>query len=159
MVKAQSSSHLMHQQHLIQLITFNFLETLSSLGMQSYTPAAFFTGLSSSPSPALGSWTSPISPCCLFGSCGFKYYLCVDDCETILPHWTSSLKSWLIHPTTYLAIPFEMLFRQTASQNEWAHNFPSQSILSIFSLVQTKNLRISVQFPQMYCLFPNIKWP
>nr|KAF6324798.1 hypothetical protein mMyoMyo1_008264 [Myotis myotis] len=52
-VKAQSSSHLMHQRHWIQLITFNFLETLSSLGMQSYTLAASFPGLSSSPSPHL----------------------------------------------------------------------------------------------------------
>lgn len=111
MVKAQSSSHLMHQRHWIQLITFNFLETLSSLGMQSYTLAASFPGLSSSPSPALGPWTSPISPRSLLGSRGFKYYLCVDDCQTMLPHWTSPLKSGLIRPTIYSAIPFEMLFR------------------------------------------------
>lgn len=44
-----------------------------------------------------------------------------------LPDYTSTLdlspEILAHHPTIYSAIPFEMLFRQTASQNEWAHNW------------------------------------
>lgn len=89
MVNAHSSSHLTYQHHLMQLIIFHSLETLSSLEIQSNALPASFTDLSSSPSLTLGFWTSPISLHSLLGSHGFKYNLCVDNCQIILPCWTA----------------------------------------------------------------------
>lgn len=85
------------QQYLIQLITFNFLETLSLLGIHGNTLAASFTVLSSSLRPAVGFWISPVSPHSLLRSHSFKYHLCVND-----PQIYTSTLDLLAHPSNHL---------------------------------------------------------
>lgn len=123
MAKDQSSSHLMY----LSDIWYSWSHSTSwecflhlARGVTHWLPP-----LLAQPFPKPSTWFLGLfcfSALSLGISC-FKYYLCVDDCQTILPHGPSPLKSWLIHPAIYSAIPFEMLFREKVSQNECAHNW------------------------------------
>ena len=156
MVSAQSSSPLAYQQHFTELITFNFLEILSSLRIHGWALATSLTTLSSSPRPVLGSWTSYFST--LSWDLMVLYTLSIlMTTSVVLPCWISPLKSSLIHSTIYsiwlskkhlrINIPQTELMWSLWHHQIWiTHNVShlSQKHPSIWDLLKPQNLRFYI---------------
>lgn len=155
-LSAQSSSHLAYQQHFTELITFNFLEILSSLRIHGYALATSLTALSSSPSPVLGSWTSYFSTLSLETS---WYYL--PSLYWWLPEWYFHAGTLLwnllssIQPSTLfdcLKTISELIFPTQNSWSLWHHQIwithnvfhLSQKHPSIWDFLRPPNLRFYI---------------